>query len=226
MIERRRRSVYHKGVNRNSPRVLALVSIMAIAATVAESAQPLPMPFPETRYQTMSLRSPFAVATSTAPVAAATPGFAAQLYINGVAQSGTTNFVAIKSRDPDNHKVLWLEVGKTSDDGLKVERVAWSQQVGKSTVDVSKGGERATLVFDQDQIAAANNTVPQPVQPGFIRQPIFPGPARQMNFPPQNGQPQFGPRFFPQRPGQDNAAQPFPANMPQRRIRGMIPSGQ
>jgi hypothetical protein len=115
---------------------------------------------------------------------------------------------------------------------LKVERLAWSEQVGKSTVDVSKGGERATLVFDQDQIAAASNPQPQQQpQPGFIRQPIFPGPARQLNFPPQtgpNGQPQFGPRFFPQRPGQinGNGVMPGPANFPQRRIRGIIPSGQ
>jgi hypothetical protein len=214
-------------VNRLSPRApaLALLSTLAAIAAMAESAQPLPTPFPEARYQMMSARSPFAVATAAAPVPAATPGFAAQLYVDGVAHAGNVDYVAIKSRDPDNHKVLFVEVGKTTDDGLRVERVRWSNQMGKSTVDVSKDGEKATLLFDQDQIAAATSQPAQPQPPGFIRQPIFPGQIRQLNFPPVNGQPQYGPRFFPQRPGMPNGIQPGVGNFPQRRIRGIIPSG-
>ena len=228
MIETTRRRRYVVDVIRTSPLapVLVLLPLLAAAAAMAESAQPLPTPFPEARYQTMSTRSPFAVATAAAPAAAPTPGFAAQLYVDGVAHAGNTDFVAIKSRDPDNHKVLFVEVGKTTDDGLKVERVKWSPELGKSTVDVSKDGEKATLGFDQDLIAAAVSQPPQPPQPGIFRQPIFPGQVRQLNFPPQNGQPQFGPRFFPQRPGAENGIQPGVGNFPQRRIRGMIPSGQ
>jgi len=231
MIETTRLRSYAARVIRSSPRapVLALLSTLASIAAMAESAQPLPTPFPEARYQVMSAKSPFAVATAAA-TPAATPGFAAQLYVDGVAHAGSVDYVAIKSRDPDNHKVLFVEVGKTTEDGLKVERVRWSNQMGKSTVDVSKDGEKATLLFDQDQIAAAANgsgQPPQVQQPGFIRQPIFPGQPRQLNFPPQiNGQPQFGPRFFPQRPGMTNGLQPGMGNFPQRRIRGIIPSGQ
>ena len=50
----------------------------------------------------MSARSPFAVATAAAAATAApTPGFASQLYVDGIAHVGKTDFVAIKSRDPD-----------------------------------------------------------------------------------------------------------------------------
>jgi hypothetical protein len=226
MIESGRQCGYDKHVKRNSPMapLLAVLSVIAAVAAMAAPEQPLPTPFPEARYQPMSMRSPFAVASAAAPTAAPTPGFAAQLYIDGVAHAGSSDYVAIKSRDPDNHKVLFVEVGKTTDDGLKVERVRWSDQMGKSTVDVSKAGEKATLLFDEDQIASATSQPAQPPQPGMIRQPIFPGQPRQFNFPPQTGQPQYGPRFFPQRPGMENGMQP--GNFPQRRIRGMIPSAQ
>ncbi len=206
--------------------VLALVS--SLAAVVAWAEAPLPLPFPEARYQQMSARSPFAIATaSAAATAAPTPGFAAQLYVDGVAHVGTTDFVAIKSRDPDQPTVVFLAVGGTSTDGLKVERVAWSNEMGKSTVDVSKGGEKATLEFDEQTIkSAAVATAPN--QPG-IRMPMMPGQGRPPNFQGPNGMP-FN-RFAPPQPGQP--AGPAGINLPQsvinaqrRRFRGIIQSGQ
>jgi len=168
-----------------------ILSITALAALTASGAspsqQPLPTPFPEARYRDMSARSPFAVATAQAPAAAApTPGFASQLYVDGVAQLGDTDYVAIKSRDPDKPAPLFLAVGESSPDGLKVERVNWSDEMGKSTVDVSKNGERATLIFDEAQIAkngaAADGGQDHPVfnpggvNPGgpMIRPPGYP----------------------------------------------------
>jgi len=116
----------------------------------AEAPRPLPTPFPEIRYQQMSAKSPFAVATAAAPPAdAPTPGFAAQLYVNGIAHIGDTEFVAIKSRDPDKQTGILVEVGETTEDGMRVDGIRWSEEPGKSTVDVSKGGEKATLNFDQ-----------------------------------------------------------------------------
>lgn len=102
----------------------------------------------------MSARSPFAIATAAAEATPApTPGFAAQLYVDGIAHAGNTDYVAIKSRDPDNKQpLIFLEVGKTNPDGLKVERVSWSKELGKSTVDVSKAGEKATLEFDEQSL--------------------------------------------------------------------------
>jgi hypothetical protein len=165
----------------------------------------------------MSARSPFAVSTATAAAAAATPGFAAQLYVDGVAHVGKTDFVAIKSRDPSQQDVIFLEVGKSTDDGLKVEGVKWSDEMGKSTVDVSKGGEKATLEFDE-QTVKTPTAAPIPTQ---VRLPMLPG-GRPINFPPQNGQ--FN-RFFPQQPGQPMGPNQTPV-MPNRRVRGVIQSPQ
>lgn len=149
------------------PRLLAFVSgLMGLEAWAGTSqpAQPLPTPFPEARYQRMSARSPFAIATaSSAPTAAPTPGFAAQLYVDGVAHVGSTDFVAIKSRDPDKQSVIFLEVGESSRDGMKVERVKWSDEMGKSTVDVSKAGEKATLIFDEAQMKTIAVAPAQPL---------------------------------------------------------------
>lgn len=128
----------------------------------AGTAQPLPTPFPAARYQQMSAKSPFAVATAAAATAEVTPGFAAQLYVDGVARVGDTDFVAIKSRDPDKPAAIFVEVGESTEDGIKVERVKWSDEMGRSTVDVSKGGEKATLEFDEQtlQTVAAGPALP------------------------------------------------------------------
>jgi len=180
---------------------MALASGLIGPAARAGAPQPLPTPFPEARYRQMSARSPFAVASAAAaPAAAPTPGFAAQLYVDGMAHVGKSDFVAIKSRDPDKPASIFLEVGKSTPDGMKVERVKWSSEMGKSTVDVAKGGEKATLAFDEQQIL--NNGGQQqpgmPVAPG----PTMPGRARPPVFPGQNGQLRPARMFPPQMPVQ------------------------
>jgi len=149
-------------MKRNLPLAGLLAPVCGLTGLVAwaESPRPLPTPFPAARYQPMSARSPFAVSTASQATAAATPGFAAQLYVDGVAHLGATDFVAIKSRDPDKPAAIFVEVGKSTEDGMKVERVQWSGEMGKSTVDVSKGGEKATLIFDEAQIEKTPSAVP------------------------------------------------------------------
>jgi len=134
--------------------IFAVAAGMAGLGAWAGTTQPLPTPFPESRYERMSTKSPFAMASATgAATAAPTPGFAAQLYVDGVAHVGQTDFVAIKSREPDKPTVF-LEVGQSSNDGMKVESVKWSDQMGRSTVQVSKGGEKAVLAFDEATLRA------------------------------------------------------------------------
>jgi hypothetical protein len=157
-------------------RKLTLVCMLApfsALATPPGASQPLPTPFPEMRYRQMSARSPFAVPASTAPVTATTPDFAAQLYVDGVAHFGQTDYVAIKSRDLSKPLVEFVSVGNTTYDGIKVERVTWSDNLGKSTVDVRKGAEKATLVFDQAAVASL-----PPITPGNQR--VFPYFQRRM----------------------------------------------
>ena len=138
--------------------LLALGAGMMAPAARAGNSLPLPTPYPESRYQEMSARSPFAVSTASA-APAATPDFAAQLYVDGVAHIGETDYVAIKSRDPDKAEAVFLAVGEKAEDGMKVERVDWSDEMGHSRVEVSKGGERATLSFDQAEMAKAASTM-------------------------------------------------------------------
>ena len=177
----------------------------------------------------MSEKSPFAVASITAnPGPAPTPGFAAQLYVNGVARVGKTDYVAIKSRDtpdPGKPSVIFLEVGKSTPDGMRVERLNWSDQTGKSTVDVIKNGEKATLVFDAEVLKSAPTVQSLvPGQPG-VRLPALPGQPR-IGFPIQNGpfnRPGYQQPQLNGLPGQPNAG--LPGVEVRRRFR-TIQSGQ
>jgi hypothetical protein len=221
----------------NLPGSLALAFILAGPmgwGAPAQPSQPLPTPFPEARYQRMSAKSPFAVASgAAAPVAPAGPGFASQLYISAVAQIGEKDFVTVKSRDPDKPFSAFLEVGGTTADGMKVQSMQWSDERAKTTVTVvSNQGEKATLAFDQEQMdknAAASVQPapgPYPGQPG-VRLPIPPGQGPPPGFPMANGQFQRNRAFFQQQ------AQPGPGQMPgslngvqlRRRVR-IIQSGQ
>jgi hypothetical protein len=123
----------------------------------------------------MTRRSPFAVATSTAPAAAATPGFAEQLYVDGVAHFGQTDYVAIKSRDASKPLAMFVAVGASTADGMRVDAVRWSDQLGRSTVDVSKAGEKATLEFDEATLKEAQGPPVAIAGPRFPRfnQPDF-----------------------------------------------------
>ena len=229
-------------MKRNVPGLLgvgcAVMGLMGWAAW-AETAQPLPTPFPEVRYQQMSAKSPFAVATAAAADAnaAPTPGFAAQLYIDGVAHVGDRDFVAIKTRNPEDGKpaVVVVESGTTTEDGIKVERVEWSPEMGKTTVDVSKDGEKATLAFDEQTVKSAPAVSNPMGQPG-VQLPRIPGQVRQGNFPTSGPFQQPGALFnriraFPQ-PQPNNMAGPpngaggvAPGVDIRRRVR-VIQSGQ
>ncbi len=200
--------------------MLAAVALMGLAAwaagpAAAPSAGPLPTPFAEARYGKMSAKSPFGVATAvSSPTAAATPGFAADLYVDGVAHVGAVDYVAIKSRDPDKHDSLFLQVGDVSPDGLKVEGVEWSDQMGRSKVDVSKNGEKATLQFDQAQIVKGADAGGG-MLPG---QPGIPVPRQ-----PMAGQ--QWPGAMP-RPGVRPVGMPLPGGVDVRRRVRVIQSGQ
>jgi hypothetical protein len=203
--------------------VFALPALAAPAspAPAAPPSQPLPTPFPQARYASMSEKSPFAVATATAPAAAATPGFATQLYLQGVGHLLGNDYVVIKSRDTDKPEAIYVEVGKTTDDGITVDHINWSEETGKSTAEVHKGAEKATLIYDEAQIHST--AVAQVAQPG-VRMPIFPG-QRPVGFPLQNpnlqrpgfpAQPGFAPR-----PGLlPGSGVPAPATVLRRRVIG------
>jgi len=193
-------------MKRNASIAVVLAPLCGLAGLAAWAGpQALPTPFPEARYARMSKRSPFAVATAAATPAAAAPGFAAQLFVDGVAHYGDTDYVGIKSRDLDKPVAIFVAVGTTTEDGLKVERVQWSDETGKSTVEVSKGGEKATLEFDESQQEKNGAAMPmdmparmrqqylrQPIQlpPGFQPMHLMPGGRRPAGYPFNGAPPQ------------------------------------
>jgi hypothetical protein len=186
MIEHGRKGGYIRGMKRAAP---GLLLICLGAAAHGDVVSPVPAPFPAARYQQMSAKSPFAVGTAAAPTAAPTPGFAANLYVNGVARIGATDYVTIKTKGEDKG-TIFLAVGKSSDDGMKVDSVVWSDEMGKTKVYVTKAGEKATLSFDETAMAK----VPVPDNPGMR---IVPG-QRGPQFPMPPG---ARPGGFPQQPG-------------------------
>ena len=146
--------------------VLLLAACATGAPLVAEQSA-IPTPFPPERYAAMLINSPFALAT---PVAAPPPtperGFAADWYVTGLGRVEDTDFVSIKSRDLATSFSLF---GTEESNGVALVGVEWSNERGKSTVTVKKGGEIARLEFNQADVQGAN-AAPPPM-PGQIQQP-------------------------------------------------------
>jgi hypothetical protein len=129
-------------------------------AAFGATTQDIPSAFPASRYEPLIKSLPFALATPVAAVAA--PGFAANMYLTGVAKIGSQNFVTIATRDqPPAH--FSLTPGETAD-GISLVSVEWSEAVGKSKATIKKGTEFATLEFDQATMLKPPLITPQPQQ--------------------------------------------------------------
>jgi len=154
----------------------------------AEVQGDIPVGLPPARYEQMVLKSPFALATPAAPPVAATPGYAASLYVTGVAKIGEQDFVSIASRDQQQPRFSLLsgEVGK---DDISLVSVDWSEQIGKSKVTIKKGTELAVLEFDQAAVQTmtvmpppGQPPMPMPMQPQLQAPPLG-GPGRRVVLP-------------------------------------------
>jgi hypothetical protein len=120
--------------------------MIAILPMQLMTAEELPKPFAFARYQAMSDRSPFAVATAmSAP--AETPNFAKDLYIANAAQSKEGIFVTVASTTDRNFKKYLSTLMAV--DGYTISGVEWSDKVGATKVTVSKDGQSATLSFNE-----------------------------------------------------------------------------
>jgi hypothetical protein len=196
--------------------ILAGVTAAALSSFAADS---LPKAQTFARYEPMMNRSPFAVATAAAPIPAATPNFAKDLYIANAARTPDGDLVTIASTTDKNFK-KYLST-KTTVDGYSVPTIEWSDRVGATTVTISKDGQFATLTFNQALLTQPVTSVPQiqpPVQsqmalqqqPNAQVQQITP----QTSMAPQQFQ---APNGVKQAPGVPNLPTPPP------RVRGTIP---
>jgi hypothetical protein len=140
----------------------SILGAVVTAALSSFAADSLPKPQAFARYEPMMNRSPFAVATAAAPMPAATPNFAKDLYIANAARTPDGDLVTIASTTDKNFK-KYLST-KTTVDGYSVPTIEWSDRVGATTVTISKDGQFATLTFNQALLS-------QPVASGPQMQP-------------------------------------------------------
>src|SRR5689334_17024930 len=139
----------------------------------------LPKTEPFSHYGPMVKRSPFAVATATAPTGTK-PDFAKDLYVANAAHSTDGDFVTVASTIDKNLKE-YLNTREVVD-GYTISNIQWSDKVGETKVTISKDGQFATLTFNEALLSQAiQNPVAQPPQPMPGRPPV---PGARPNVPP------------------------------------------
>ena len=194
----------------------ALLLLLGFPLRMVLAEENLPKPFAFARYQSMLDHSPFAVATTVAPVAA--PNFAKDLYVANAARSEDGGLVTIASSTDKMFKRYLTTTAPV--DGYTIASIEWSDKVGATKVTIAKDGQSATLSFNEALVRA-------PAGPGQN-----PGPAagKDQNPPP----PAVAAPAAPVIPGappvvpgaQPNAIKPMPVPTlptPPPRVRGVIP---
>ena len=152
---------------------LSFIGLIYLGLPVRADDVPTKLSFD--RYHRMIDQSPFAVATAVvAP--AATPNFAADLYVANAARSRDGVMVTIASTsDREFKKYL---TSKTPVDGYAIASIKWSKKVGKTRVTISKDGQLATLSFNQMlSVQPLPNRAPG-VAPPPVPQAGFPKPGQ------------------------------------------------
>ena len=201
--------------------ILLLVSLTNIAWAEGE----LPVQAKFDRYQAMLKRSPFAVATATAP-AGATPDFAKDLYVANAAHSADGDFVTLASTTDKNLKEYLNN--KDTIHGYTISNIQWSDRVGETKVTISKDGQFATLTFNEALLSQSiqnpgapiaqpqglpNRPVPngRPNVPGQPQMPVTrPMPVPQIPTPPPHARPVIRRKVSPQQQHTQPATQPAP----------------
>ena len=133
----------------------------------AEDETPKAVSF--SRYQQMLDRSPFAIATAAAPLPAATPDFAKDLYIANAAHSPNGDLITLASNSDKNFK-KYISTGSTVD-GFGISNIEWSDKVGATKVTITKDGQFATLGFNQALLSQPLPNAPG-VPPPVVNAPV------------------------------------------------------
>src|SRR3954467_15580169 len=175
---------------------LLLIFLLTRLTNVALGEGELPVQAKFDRYQAMLKRSPFAVATATAP-AGATPDFAKDLYVANAAHSADGDFVTLASTTDKNLKE-YLNNRETVH-GYTISNIQWSDRVGETKVTISKDGQFATLTFNEALLSQAiqNPGAPIPQPQGVPNRPV---PNGRPNVPGQPQMPVTRPMPVPQIP--------------------------
>jgi hypothetical protein len=137
-----------------SPLTVVLVTRVLLLYACLAAENPIPAALDAQRYTHLSAHCPFALATATVPASPAQPSFAANWYVSGIARIDNVDFVTIKSRDLSTQFSLF---GQETDakNQVTLVTVEWVEGIGKSKVIVRKGGETATLEFNEAEVHGA-----------------------------------------------------------------------
>lgn len=211
--------------------ILALLSSQALAME-----SPLPAAFSSERYEKLTDKSPFALATPVVAPPAPLAGFAANWYLTGVGRDEKgQDFVTIAARDLSVHFSL---VGRETnvETGVSLASVNWADGYKKSTAILKKGTETGKVEFSQDepiatpaqpagvkQFGLGAQLPPVTVRPGGGAPPPLPGTQPRISLPRPNAvpvtvQPQQ-PVVQPAQPGQTPGSPPAGEN--RRRVRNI-----
>jgi hypothetical protein len=135
------------------------MSTVLVSATLVRAEDDLPKRAKFERYEPMLKQPLFALASAAAPIPAATPNFAKDLYVANAAHLPDGDTVTIASTaDPNFKKYLST---KAPVDGYSIASIEWSEKVGATKVTIGKNGQFATLTFNEALISQ------RPVTPGM-----------------------------------------------------------
>ncbi len=201
-----------------SIRIVLSLCAVALVALAARADDELPKPQAFARYDAMTNRSPFAVATAVAPPPQA-PNFAKDLYIANAAKLSDEGVVTLSSNVDKNMKE-YLSTKAPNKSGYSISNIEWSEKIGETKVTISKEGQFATLGFNQallsQPLPVGNPNVPTtgiPVnnfpQPVTVNQPL--------------AQPASGVAVPPPMPAMVRPPGGAPIPTPPPHVRGVIP---
>ncbi|XHR27283.1 MAG: hypothetical protein ACFUZC_15200 [Chthoniobacteraceae bacterium] len=137
----------------------ACLALLAVACLRAEDQSPQPGAEPISRYQAMIERSPFALATETAPPIPApeNAGFTKDLVLTGAVRLNGGRYITVESKD--HNQRFSLKNGESYNE-ISLVSVAWSDAAGKTKATLKKGSEFGIIGFD-DAAARAGANAPQ-----------------------------------------------------------------
>ena len=206
----------------------ALVRLLAglLTSGTMLAADNLPKPLAFARYQAMTEKSPFAVATAAVPPPVA-PNFAKDLYIANAAKAPEGDLVTVAS-SADRSLKEYIVSSAPNAHGFGIANIEWSDKVGATKVTITKDGQFATLTFNQAVLSQplainqpANPQQPVPQQAGMAPPPGTIPP------PPPAPLPNAGLPIVPNTAGMPKAmpVPSIPQNLPTppSRVRSVIP---
>jgi hypothetical protein len=157
-----------------APQLLCLAGLLATHLWGADF--PFPEPLARERYAVMTEKSPFALATPSAPAAVAPTSFAAQWFVSGIGRLGDEYFVTIKARDLSTQFSLFGRQPHP-ENGVSVASVNWSEVIGKTSVILQRGTETAKLEFSETELRAPPSNAPTSAAAAPMVPQAFPRPS-------------------------------------------------